>query len=86
MSDFDIESLETGKEQLHMMVRSEPKFSPLQIRRLKQMSTIAIWKKHRNYLKHAFYKKKTLGTGGYFVSYIEDVSQETITMCIGNQE
>ena len=39
MSDFDIEVMETDKDHLHMMVRSEPKLSPLQIvRRLKQMS------------------------------------------------
>ena len=39
MSDFDIEVMETDKNHLHMMVRSEPKLSPLQIvRRLKQMS------------------------------------------------
>ena len=45
MSDFDIEVMETDKDHLHMMVRSEPKLSPLQIvRRLKQMSTSAVWK------------------------------------------
>ena len=47
MSDFDIEVMETDKDHLHMMVRSEPKLSPLQIvRRLKQMSTSAVWKKY----------------------------------------
>ena len=38
MSDFDIEVMETDKDHLHMMVRSDPKLSPLHIvRRLKQM-------------------------------------------------
>lgn len=45
MSDFDIKVMETDKDHLHMMVRSEPKLSPLQIvRRLKQMSTSAVWR------------------------------------------
>ena len=44
MSDFDIEVMETDKDHLHLMVRSDPKLSPLQIvRRLKQMSTTAVW-------------------------------------------
>lgn len=43
ISDFDIEVMETDKDHIHMMIRSQPKLSPLQIvRRLKQMSTTAI--------------------------------------------
>lgn len=43
MSDFDIEVMETDKDHLHMMVRSEQKLLPLQIvKRLKQMSTSAV--------------------------------------------
>ena len=45
LSNFEV--METDKDHIHMMICSEPKLSPLQIvRRLKQMSTIAIWKKH----------------------------------------
>ena len=37
-SSFNIEVMETDKEHLHMLVRSEPKLSPLQIvRRLKEV-------------------------------------------------
>ena len=79
MSDFDIEVMETDKDHLHMMVRSEPKLSPLQIvRRLKQMSISAVWKKYRDFLRHNFYKEHTFWTDGYFVSSIGNVSQETI--------
>ena len=86
MSDFDIEVMETDKDHLHMMVRSEPKLSPLQIvRRLKQMSTSAVWKKYRDFLRHNFYKKHTFWTDGYFVSSIGNVSQETIKKYIENQ-
>ena len=86
MSDFDIEVMETDKDHLHMMVRSEPKLSPLQIvRRLKQMSTSAVWKKYRDFLRHNFYEEQTFWTDGYFVSSIGNVSQETIKKYIENQ-
>ena len=86
MSDFDIEVMETDKNHLHMMVRIEPKLSPLQIvRRLKQMSTSAVWKKYRDFLRHNFYKEHTFWTDGYFVSSIGNVSQETIKKYIENQ-
>ena len=86
LSDFDIEVMETDKDHIHMMVRSEPKLSPLQIvRRLKQMSTTAMWKKHENYLKQVFYRENTLWTDGYFVSSVGNVSQETIKKYIESQ-
>lgn len=86
MSDFDIEVMETDKDHLHMMVRSEPKLSPLQIvRRLKQMSISAVWKKYGDFLRHNFYKEQTFWTYGYFVSSIGNVSQETIKKYIENQ-
>ena len=86
LSDFDIEVMETDKDHIHMMICSEPKLSPLQIvRRLKQMSTTAILRKHGNYLRHIFYKENTFGTDGYFVSSVGDVGQETIKKYIENQ-
>ena len=86
MSDFDIEVMETDKNHLHMMVRSDPKLSPLQIvRRLKQMSISAVWKKYGDFLRHNFYKEHTFWTDGYFVSSIGNVSQETIKKYIENQ-
>ena len=86
MSDFDIEVMETDKDHLHMMVRSDPKLSPLHIvRRLKQMSTSAVWKKYRDFLRHNFYEEQTFWTDGYFVSSIGNVSQETIKKYIENQ-
>lgn len=86
ISDFDIEVMETDKDHLHMMVRSEPKLSSLQIvRRLKQMSTTEIWKNHGEYLHHIFYRENTFWTDGYFASSIGNVSQETIKKYIENQ-
>ena len=99
LSDFNIEVMETDKDHIHMMICSEPKLSPLQIvRRLKQMSTTAIWKRHENqmsttaiwkrhenYLRHVFYWENTFWTDGYFVSSVGNVSQETIKKYIENQ-
>uniref|UniRef100_UPI0040282718 IS200/IS605 family transposase n=1 Tax=Alloprevotella sp. TaxID=1872471 RepID=UPI0040282718 len=86
MSDFDIEVMETDKDHLHMMIRNEPKLLPLQIvRRLKQMSTTAVWRKYGYFLRHNFYKEHTFWTDGYFVSSIGNVSQETIKKYIENQ-
>ena len=85
-SYFDIEVMETDKDHIHMMICSEPKLSPLQIvRRLKQMSTTAIWKKYENYLRHIFYRENTFWTDGYFVSSVQNVSQKTIKKYIENQ-
>lgn len=83
ISDFDIEVMETDKDHLHMMVRSEPKLSI--VRRLKQMSTSAVWKKYGDFLRHNFYKEHTFGTDGYFVSSIGNVCQETIKKYIEKQ-
>ena len=86
LSYFDIEVIETDKDHIHMMICSEPKLSPLQIvRRLKQMSTTAICKKHENYLRHIFYRENTFWTDGYFVSSVQNVSQKTIKKYIENQ-
>ena len=86
LSYFDIEVIETDKDHIHMMICSEPKLSPLQIvRRLKQMSTTATWKKYENYLRHIFYRENTFWTDGYFVSSVQNVSQETIKKYIENQ-
>ena len=50
---YEIIAMETDKDHIHMMIRSEPKLSPLQIaRRLKQMSAAAIWKRYENYLQY----------------------------------
>lgn len=62
ISDFNIEVMETDKDHIHMMICSEPKLSPLQIvRRLKQMSTIAIWKNMKITLDMYFTRKTHFG-------------------------
>ena len=48
-SDFEILEMETDKDHIHFLVKSEPKVSVLAIvRRLKQESTIRLWKTQKN--------------------------------------
>lgn len=44
-SDFEIIEMETDKDHIHLLIKSEPKYSALAIvRRLKQETTIRLWK------------------------------------------
>ena len=85
--DFDIDLMECGDEDhIHLLVSSEPSVSPLQIvNRLKQMSTIEIWKSYAAYLHRQFWKEKTFWSDGYFVSSIGNVSEKTIKEYIEKQ-
>ena len=85
-SDFDIEVMESDKDHLHMMVRCPPKLSPLSVvRRLKQESTVRIWRMHEETLHRIYWRERTFWTDGYFVSSVGNVSQETIKRYIENQ-
>ena len=84
--DFDIQEMEVDKDHIHMMIKSVPKISPLQIVRvLKQQSTIEIWKKYRNELIKHYWAENTFWTDGYFCSTIGEVSSETLKHYIQNQ-
>ena len=85
-SDFKIEVMETDKDHIHLLVSGEPKISPLQIvRKLKQESTVRIWKLFPEMLRRYFYRERTFWTDGYFVSTIGNVSQEKIKHYIEQQ-
>ena len=85
-ADFKIEVMETDKDHIHLLVSSEPKLAPLQIvRKLKQESTIRIWKLFPKLLRRWFYREHTFWTDGYFVSTIGNVSQEKIKQYIEQQ-
>jgi len=86
LSDFNIEVMESAKDHIHMMVSSEPKVSPLQIvRRLKRMSTTAIWEKTRRTTTSHILERKYILDGWIFVASVGNVSQETIKRYIENQ-
>jgi putative transposase len=84
-SDFDIQEMEVDKDHLHLMVTSVPKVSPLQIvRKLKQETTVRIWKQHPE-LKKRFWKEKTFWRDGYFCCSIGNASIETVRKTIEEQ-
>lgn len=76
-SDFEIIEMEVDKDHIHILVENVPKLSPLMIvRKLKQETTINIWKSHKIYLLTHFWKERTFWTDGYFVSSIGEVSEK----------
>jgi putative transposase len=81
-----IETMEMDKDYMHLLIRTEPKVSLLQIvRRLKQSSTIRLWKQFGKKLKKDFWKERTFWSDGYFVSTVGDVSSETLRRYIEEQ-
>ena len=84
--DFIILEIEVDKNHIHLMVKSEPKASPLMIVRvLKQQTTVRLWNDFSKHLQKHFWKEKTFFTDGYFVSTIGEVSSETLKNYIQNQ-
>ena len=85
-SDFEILEMETDKDHIHFMIKSEPKVSVLSIvRKLKQESTNRIWKTQKEYLEKYYWSENTLWSDGYFASTIGNVSKEAAEYYIRNQ-
>ena len=85
-SDFEILEMETDEDHIHFLIKSEPKVSVLAIvRRLKQESTIRLWRTQKEYLKKYYWNENTLWSDGYFASTIGNVSKEAAEYYIRNQ-
>ena len=85
-SDFKIVEMEVDINHIHILVKYKPKISILQIvRKLKQISTVNIWKSYPEELKTHFWKENTFWSDGYFACSIGNVSKETIERYIRNQ-
>ena len=85
-SDFVFEEMEVDQDHIHCLVKSEPGVSPLAIvRRLKQESTIRIWRTYETELKKHFWKERTFWSDGYFCCTIGNASQEVIRRYIESQ-
>ncbi|HEY4385700.1 MAG TPA: IS200/IS605 family transposase [Ktedonobacteraceae bacterium] len=85
-SDFSFEAIEVDQDHIHCLVKSEPGISPLAIvRRLKQESTIQLWREHERELRKQFWRERTFWSDGYFCCTIGNASQETIRQYIENQ-
>ena len=85
-SMFAIESMETDKDHVHMLVDIDPNVSATSIvSRVKQMSTNRIWKKHSDLLKKSYWKENTFWSDGYFVCSTGNANMETIKKYIEEQ-
>ncbi len=85
-SDFEIIEIETDKDHIHLLVKSEPKISALMIvRKLTQETTVRMWKTHSRYLSRFYWKERTLWNDGYFVCTIGNISKERMSEYIRNQ-
>ena len=54
-SNFEIMEMETDKDHIHLLIKSEPKYSILSIiRRLKQETTYRLWEQKEFHLKQYY--------------------------------
>lgn len=84
--DFEIKTMNSDTDHLHMLISIKPSISVSQIARvLKQESTVYIWKKYPQYLTTHFWKEHTFWSDGYFVASIGNANEKTIQKYIEEQ-
>ena len=84
--DFEIKTMNSEIDHLHMLISMKPSISISQIVRvLKHESTIYIWKKYKQFLKTHFWKEHTFWSDGYFVASIGNANEKTIQKYILEQ-
>ena len=85
-SNFQIDIMETDKDHIHLLVSYPLKVSISSIvRKLKQESTISLWKHNPLYLSKHFWNEHTFWSDSYFACSIGEASPETIRRYIENQ-
>jgi putative transposase len=85
-SNFNIETIETDSNHVHLLVYYIPRLSISSIiRKLKQESTIAIWKAHKAILSVNFHKEHIFWSSGYFACSVGEASEEAIRNYILSQ-
>lgn len=84
--DFEIKTMNSDIDHLHLLVSMKPSISVSQIVRvLKQESSVYIWKKYKQFLKTHFQKEHTFWSDGYFVTSIGNANEKTIQKYIEEQ-
>ena len=84
--DFKIIQYETDKNHIHFLIDYDPNISITQIvRHLKQITTIAFWREHKDILEKLYWKERAFWADGYFVCSIGESNPETIKNYIKNQ-
>ena len=80
--EFKIDTMDldySKPDHIHLLVRSVPKLSPLQIVRiLKQIPNHWSWQNYENYLRKFYWRGKHLWTRGYFCSSVGNVSADKV--------
>ena len=80
--DFEIDTIDldySKPDHIHILVRSVPKLSPLQIVRvLKQQTNYWAWQNYETHLKQFYWRARHLWTRGYFCSTVGNVSADTV--------
>ena len=85
-SNIIIKYMETDKDHIHYMIKTEPTISISKVVNLiKSYTTYHIWKKHTEYLKNHFWKEHTFWADGYFACSVGNVSEEMLQQYIENQ-
>ena len=84
--DFDIETMETDKDHIHLLINYPPNITITSIVRvLKQVSTNRLWKEFHSTLRKHFWKEHSFWSDWYFVCPIGEANPDTIRMYIENQ-
>ena len=79
--------MESDADHIHFLV-SYPLYISITsiVRKLKQESTIVLWKIYREYLSKEFWKESTFWSDGYFACSIGEANPDTIRKYIENQD
>lgn len=87
--DFEIDTIDldySKPDHIHILVRSVPKLSPLQIVRvLKQQTNRWAWDNYESYLKKFYWRAHHLWTRGYYCASIGNVSAENVEKYLETQ-
>ena len=84
--NFQIDLMKSDGNHMHFMINYDPDVTISQIvRRMKQFSSIDVWKNHYNILSKHFWKERVFWTRGYFVCSVGDASIDVVRKYIENQ-
>ena len=79
VSRFEIDTMETDMDHIHLLISYEPNISISQIvRKLKSETAHDLWQRHPNRLKLYFWKKNTFLSPSYFACSVGQASDNVI--------
>ena len=81
-----IKKMETDRDHIHILLQYNPTDSiTAVVSALKQHSTWKAWLSYSSFLKHHYWKERTLWSDGYFAASVGTVSVSAIKRYIENQ-